>query len=86
MARQRNQKSHVPTPAVSWINKLADEINVPFPPKGEEWYPICEIAKMVGKSHSVVAGIMKRKNAEVKRFTHIGIDGRKVVLIHYRMK
>jgi hypothetical protein len=29
---------------------------------------------------------MRKAKAEKKRFSHIGIDGRRVVLVHYRVK
>jgi hypothetical protein len=86
MAGKRNQKSDVPPSGLNWINKLAEEINAPFPPDGEGWLTLTEIAAHLGRGLTSAITALRKAKAEKKRFSHIGIDGRRVVLVHYRIK
>ena len=86
MAGKRDQKSNVPPPGLGWLKKLAEEVNTPFPPEGEGWMTISEIAAYLGRGLTSTATALRKANAEKKRFSHIGVDGRRVVLVHYRVK
>jgi len=86
MAGKRDQKSNVPPAGVSWISKLAEEVNVPFPPDGEGWLTLTEVAAHLGRGLTSAITALRKANAEKKRFSHIGIDGRRVTLVHYRVK
>lgn len=86
MAGKRNQKSDIPASGVGWITKLAEQVNVPFPPPGEGWLTLGEVSKLLNRGLTATTGALRRANAETKRFSHIGSDGRRVVLVHYRIK
>ena len=86
MAGKRDKKSNVSPPGLGWISKLAEEINAPFPPEGEGWMTLSDIATHLGRGLTVATNAMRNAKAEKKRFSHIGIDGRRVVLVHYRVK
>ena len=86
MARQRDKKSNFPTAGLGWISKLAEEVNVPFPPQGEGWLTLSEVAEKINRGMTAATTALKKAGAEKKRFSHIGIDGRRVVLVHYRVK
>lgn len=86
MASKRNKDKHVQTSSVSWINKLAEEVNVPFPPENEQWLTATEVAQHLNRGMTAALNALRKANAEKKRFSHIGVDGRRVVLVHYRIK
>jgi hypothetical protein len=86
MVSKRNKDKHVQTASVNWITKLAEEVNLPFPPKGEEWLTLTEVAEKLNRGLTAATNVLKRAGAEKKRFSHIGIDGRRVTLVHYRIK
>lgn len=86
MARKRNQKSDVPPTGLGWISKLAQEVNVPFPPPGEGWLTLTEVATQLNRGMTAALTALRKAKAETKRYSHIGIDGRRVVLLHYRVK
>jgi len=86
MAGKRNQDKHVQAPSVDWVTKLAQEMYPPSPPAGEGWYTLSEIAEKIGRSHNPAKNFLAKANAEKKRFMHIGVDGRRVALVHYRIK
>jgi len=65
---------------------LADEINAPFPPDGEGWLTLTEVAAHLGRGLTSTTTALRKAKAEKKRFSHIGIDGRRVILVHYRVK
>jgi len=65
---------------------LAEEINAPFPPEGEGWLTLTEVAAHLGRGLTSAITALRKANAEKKRFSHIGIDGRHVTLVHYRIK
>lgn len=85
MASKRNQDKHVQAPSVDWVTKLAQELYPPSPPKGEEWYTLSEIAEKIGRAQTPTINFLKKANVEKKKFMHIGVDGRRVVLVHYRL-
>lgn len=86
MVSKRNKDKHVQVASVDWVKQLAEEVSPPFPPKDEGWYILSEIAEMIGRGLTATTNALKRKNAEKKKFLHIGVDGRRVVLVHYRIK
>ena len=65
---------------------MAEEVNVPFPPPGEGWLTLTEVAEKLNRCMTAATTALKKAGAERKRFSHIGIDGRRVVLVHYRVK
>lgn len=69
---------------MSWISKLAEQVNVPFPPEGEGWLTLSEVAAQIGCGQTKAITALSKANAERRRYMHIGSDGRKVVLTHYR--
>jgi hypothetical protein len=86
MAGKGNKESNVSPPGLGWISKLAEEVNTPFPPEGEGWMTISEIAAYLGRGLTSAATALRKAKAEKKRFSHIGVDGRRVTLVHYRVK
>ena len=86
MVSKRNKDKHVQTASVDWVKQLADEINPPFPPEGEGWYTVGQISEMIGRPITSTANALKRKKAEKKKFLHITVDGRRIALVHYRIK
>lgn len=86
MASKRNQKSNVQTSDLGWISKLAEQVNLPFPPPGEGWLTLTEISEKLGRGLTSTMTALRKAKAEKKRFSHIGIDGRRVALVHYRVK
>jgi hypothetical protein len=85
MAGKRNQKSNIPTPAVSWLNELARELNVGFPPEGEGWATMSQIVEATGRDHQNVRVLLKRRNAEVRKFKALTTGGRVIITPHYRL-
>lgn len=86
MVSKRNKDKHVQASNLNWINKLAEQINPPFPPDGEGWLTLGEVCKKLDRGTTVAANLLKKLKAEKKKFLHIGVDGRRIVLVHYRIK
>jgi hypothetical protein len=86
MAGKRNKKSDVPPPAVSWVTQLAEELNIPFPPKDAGWFTFSEIQRQINKGPTGTKTIISKLNLEKQNFMHIGIDGRRIIRVHYRLK
>ena len=83
MASKGNKKQNIPPTDVSWLEELAAEINIPLAPLG--WFTITEICEKTQRDHQVVRRILKERNAEVKKFKHIGLDGKVYVVKHYKL-
>ena len=83
MAGKRNTKSHVPPASVSWLDKLAAEINVPFAPPG--WFTVSEICQKLDRDHQVVRVLLKKRGAEVRKFRHRKINGNVIITNHYKL-
>lgn len=83
MARQGNKKSDVQTPVVSWIEQLADEINVPYAPPG--WYTLGEISAKLDRNRQFVVRLLESKKAEKQYFMARRGDGNRVRMIHYKL-
>lgn len=86
MVSKRNKDKHVQASSVNWITKLAEQVNLPFPPEGEEWLTLTEVAEKLNRGMTAASTALRKAGAEKKRFSHIGIDGRRVALVHYRIK
>jgi hypothetical protein len=86
MASKGNKDKHVQTASINWITKLAEQVNLPFPPKDEGWLTLTEVAEKLNRGLTAATTALKKAGAEKKRFSHIGIDGRRVALVHYRIK
>lgn len=86
MAGKRDKKPNVQTSGVNWLSKLAEQVNLPFPPEGEGWLTLTEVAEKLGRGLTSTTTALRKVKAEKKRFSHIGVDGRRVSLVHYRVK
>jgi hypothetical protein len=86
MVSKRNKDKHVQDSGLDWINKLAQEINPSFPPEGEGWLTLGEVCKKLNRGTTVSINLLTKLKAEKKKFLHIGVDGRRLVLVHYRIK
>ena len=85
MARKRNQKSDVQAPGVGWLTELAQELNVSFPPEGEGWATMAQIVEATGRDHQNIRVLLKRRNAEVRKFKAVNAGGRVIITPHYRL-
>jgi hypothetical protein len=85
MARKGNQKSDVQAPGVSWLTELAQELNVSFPPEGEGWATMAQIVEATGRDHQNIRVLLKRRNAEVRKFKAVNAGGRVIITPHYRL-
>ena len=83
MARKRDKAPDVQTPVVGWLEQLADEINVPFPPAG--WYTLVEIATKLDRNRQFVERLLESKKAEKQYFMARRSDGNRVRMIHYKL-
>jgi len=86
MVGKGNKDKHIQTPSVDWVTKLAQELYPPEPPKGEGWFTLSEISEKIGRAQTPTVNFLKKANAEKKKFMHIAVDGRRLVLVHYRIK
>jgi IS30 family transposase len=68
---------------MSWLDQLAQEINIPFAPGG--WYTVAEIAQKLDVDHQTVRRILKKRKAEAKTFRAECSDGRILRIPHYRL-
>lgn len=85
MAGKRNQKSNIPTPAVGWLAALVQEINVGFPPEDEGWATISQICEATGRDHQNIRSILKKRNAETRKYKAVTADGKVIITPHYRL-
>jgi hypothetical protein len=85
MASQRNKKSDVQASGVGWLTELAQELNVSFPPDGQGWATMAQIVEATGRDHQNIRVLLKRRNAEVRKFKAVNAGGRVIVTPHYRM-
>jgi hypothetical protein len=70
---------------VSWLTALAEELNVGFPPEGEGWATMSQIVEATGRDHQNVRVLLKRRNAEVRKFKAVTTDGKAIITPHYRL-
>jgi len=85
MAGKRDKITAVPTPSVNWLAALAEELNASFPPEGEGWATMSQIVEATGRDHQNVRVLLKRRNAEVRKFKAITTDGKAIITPHYRL-
>jgi len=85
MASKRNQKSDIQTASVGWLSALAEELNIGFPPEGEGWATMSQIAEATGRDHQCIRVLLKRKNAEVRKYKTLKSDGKVIITPHYRL-
>jgi predicted DNA-binding transcriptional regulator AlpA len=85
MVGKRNKKQHIQASSVSWIEQLAQKINVPFPPKGEGWITIKQAMEALGVSEATCKRILKKNNASRKKFRSILECGRNMVVWYYKI-
>jgi hypothetical protein len=85
MAGKRDKITDVPTPSVNWLAALAEELNASFPPEGEGWATMSQIAEATGRDHQCIRVLLKRKNAEVRKFKTLKSDGKVIITPHYRL-
>ena len=85
MASKRDKIPNVPTPAVGWLAALVEELNVSFPPEGEGWTTMAQIAEATGRDHQCIRVLLKRKNAEVRKYKTVRTDGKVIIAPHYRL-
>jgi len=85
MASKRNQKSDIQTSSVSWLTELAQELNVSFPPEGEGWATMSQIVEATGRDHQNIRVLLKRRNAEVRKFKAVNSNGRVIITPYYRL-
>jgi len=85
MASKRNQKSDIQTPSVGWLTALAGELNVGFPPEGEGWATMAQICEATGRDHQNIRVLLKRRNAEMRKFKAVTTSGKVIVTPHYRI-
>jgi len=85
MASKRDKKSDIQTPGVGWLTELAQELNVTFAPEGEGWATMAQICEATGRDHQNVRVLLKRRNAEVRKFKAVNAGGRVIITPHYRL-
>ena len=85
MAGKRNKITDVPPPAVSWLTELAQELNVSFPPEGEGWATMSQICEATGRDHQNMRTLLKRRNAETRKYKAVTADGKVIITPHYRL-
>jgi hypothetical protein len=85
MASKRNKITDIQTPGVGWLAALAEELNVSFPPEGEGWATMSQIAEATGRDHQCIRLLLKRKNAETRKFKAVNAGGRVIITPHYRL-
>jgi hypothetical protein len=85
MASKRDKITDVPPPAIGWLAALVDELNVSFPPEGEGWTTMAQIAEATGRDHQCIRLLLKRKNAETRKFKAVRTDGKVIITPHYRL-
>ena len=85
MASKRDKIPNIPTPAVGWLAALAEELTVSFPPEGEGWATMSQIVEATGRDHQNVRVLLKRRNAEVRKFKALTTGGRVIITPHYRL-
>jgi hypothetical protein len=85
MASKRNQKSDVQTSGINWLTELAQELNVSFPPEGEGWATMLQIVEATGRDHQQIRVLLKRRNAEVRKFKAVNAGGKMIITPHYRL-
>jgi hypothetical protein len=85
MASKRNQKSDIQTSGVGWLTELAQELNVTFPPEGEGWATMAQIVEATGRDHQNIRVLLKRRNAEMRKFKAVNAGGRVIITPHYRL-
>jgi len=85
MASKRDKITDVPTPGVGWLTALAEELNVSFPPEGEGWATMTQIVEATGRDHQNIRVLLKRRNAEIRKFKSLTTGGKVIVTPHYRL-
>jgi hypothetical protein len=85
MASKRNQKSDVQAPGVGWLTELAQELNVSFPPEGEGWATMLQIVEATGRDHQCIRLMLKKRNAEIRKFKALTTGGKVIITPHYRL-
>jgi CTP-dependent riboflavin kinase len=83
MASKRDKKSDIQAPPVSWLDQLAQELNVPYAPEG--WHPICVIAEKLELDHQSVRRILKKRNAQSRVFRFATKQGKIIKTPHYKL-
>lgn len=85
MAGKRDKITDIQTPRVGWLTALAEELNVSFPPTGEGWATMSEIAEATGRDHQCIRLLLKKRNAETRKYKAVRTDGNVIVTPHYRL-
>jgi len=85
MAGKRDRISNIQAPGVGWLTELAQELNVSFPREGEGWATMAQIVEATGRDHQCVRLLLKRRNAEMRKFKAVNAGGRVIVAPHYRL-
>ena len=85
MARKGNQKSDIQTPGVGWLAALAEELNVGFPPEDEGWATMSQIGEATGRDHQCIRLMLKKRNAETRKFKAVTSGGKVIITPHYRL-
>ena len=85
MASKRDKISNIQTPGVGWLTELAQELNVSFPPEGEGWATMAQICEATGRDHQNIRILLKRRNAEVRKFKAVNAGGKVIITPHYRL-
>jgi len=85
MASKRDKKSDVQTPSVGWLAALAEELNVGFPPDCEGWATMSQIGEATGRDHQCIRLMLKKRNAETRKFKAVTSGGKVIITPYYRL-
>lgn len=85
MASKRDKKPDVQAPGVGWLTELAQELNVSFPPEGEGWATMAQIVEATGRDHQNIRVLLKKRNAESRKFKALTTGGKVIITPHYRL-
>ncbi|NBV35023.1 MAG: hypothetical protein EBR81_14835 [Proteobacteria bacterium] len=56
-----------------------------FPPEGEGWATMAQICEATGRDHQNIRVLLKRRNAEVRKFKAVNANGKVIITPHYRL-
>jgi IS30 family transposase len=62
-----------------------EELNVSFPPEGAGWATMSQIAEATGRDHQCIRLLLKRKNAEARKYKAVTAGGKVIITPHYRI-
>jgi hypothetical protein len=83
MVSERNKKQDIQTSTLSWLEQLAEEVNIPEAPLG--WYTLSQITEKLNRDRNFVMRLLKEKNAQKQYYMMRKSDGKLTKLIHYKL-